>query len=158
MSARRRAPGRVGLRQVLYFSVSLTLGGCGLQSDDSPPLVRKESWEAAFNRGDAAAVAGLYSQDAELIVSGERPIHGRRAISRALAKMMQPGIRVHIETARAAAAGSLAYFYGPYTVLQQQRVVERGMYLEVWHQYGGRWLIDLDVNSRGPPSPSSSQH
>lgn len=56
------------------------------------------------------------------------------------------------------AAGHLAYFYGPYTVLSKQQVVERGTYLEVWRRYGTQWLIELDVNATGAPMIQSPQH
>ncbi len=129
----------------------LCLGGCGIRAEGKPPLARKQLWEVFFNRGDSASVARLYSPNAELVMSGAPPVHGRQAIGAAVAKMVQSGAKVAIETDRSAAAGDLAYFFGPYTVFVRHRVVERGTYLEVWHRYGGRWLIDLDVNATDAP-------
>ncbi|HJS89783.1 MAG TPA: nuclear transport factor 2 family protein [Steroidobacteraceae bacterium] len=135
------------VRLLLLLSISLALCGCRPATESNPPLARKQSWEILFNRGDSAAVADLYSQNAELVMSGAAPIHGRQAIHTAIAKMAKSGAKVSVEVDRSAAAGDFAYFYGPYTVFLQQKVIERGTYLEVWHRYSGHWLLDLDVNA-----------
>jgi uncharacterized protein (TIGR02246 family) len=140
----------------LAFAAILTVAGCSSPLDSGPPLARKNSWEESFNRGDAAGVAALYAPDAELVMSGEAPIRGRAAIRAAIGKMLHSGVKVRIESDRAAAAGGLAYFYGPYEVSSDRGVVERGTYLEVWHHYGERWLIELDVNATGSAIISGS--
>lgn len=149
--------GCAGVRLLLLLSISSGLCGCRPGTDSNPPLARKQSWETFFNRGDSAAVAELYSQNAELVMSGAPPIRGRPAIHTAIAKMAKSGVKVRVEVDRSAAAGDFAYFSGPYTVLLQQKVVERGTYLEVWHRYSGRWLLDLDVNATGAPILGSPQ-
>jgi uncharacterized protein (TIGR02246 family) len=146
------------LRLALLCAVILAMGGCSGSIHSGPPLARKQSWEVSFNQGDAATVAALYAPNAELVMSGEPPIRGRAAIRAAIDKMLHSGVKVRIETDRAAAAGSLAYFYGPYEVLSSQKVVERGTYLEVWRRYGPQWLIELDVNATGARIIPGSQH
>jgi uncharacterized protein (TIGR02246 family) len=134
------------------------MGGCGGSMHSGPPLARKQTWEVSFNQGDAATVAALYAPDAQLVMSGEAPIRGRAPIRAAIDKMLYSGVKVRIGTDRAAAAGNLAYFYGPYEVSSSQRVVERGTYLEVWRRYGRQWLIELDVNATGARIIPGSQH
>ncbi len=136
----------------------LALAGCKGRADSEPPLAQKHSWEVSFNRGDSAAVAALYAPNAELVMSGTAPIHGRDAIRAAVDKMIQSGVKVRIDTDRRTAAGDLAYFYGPYTVSSRGTVVERGTYLEIWRRYGTQWLIDLDVNATGAPVTASPPH
>lgn len=84
-------------------------------------------------------------------MSGAAPVRGHAAIRAAIDKMVQSGVKVHIDTARAEPAGDLAYFYGPYSVSAKQGVVERGTYLEIWRRHGGQWLLELDVNATGAP-------
>lgn len=83
------------------------------------------------------------------------PVRGSDAIRKAIEKMARLGVKVGIDTDRAAVADHVAYFYGPYSVLSKQGVVERGTYLEVWRYTRGEWLIELDVNAIGAPT---SQH
>lgn len=148
--------GQGQLSLALALAVIGFLGGCS--SPTGPALARKRSWEVSFNQGHASAVAALYAPDAELVMSGETPIRGRTAIGAVIDKMVHSGIKVKISTDRAAAAGDLAYFYGSYETSSSRNVVERGTYLEVWHRYGGRWLIDYDVNAAGAPIAPASQH
>jgi uncharacterized protein (TIGR02246 family) len=115
----------------------------------SPEL--KHSWEVAFNRGDAAAVAALYAQDAQLVMSGSSPVRGRAGIEEAVRRMIQSGVKVRIASEQNLGSGSLAYVSGPYAVLEGEggREVETGQYVEVWSNHEGTWLIDLDVNAAG---------
>ncbi len=155
----RRPLRRHGLaRLVPLLGLFAVVGGCGARADTGAPIARKRLWEAFFNRGEPAAVAGLYGRHAELVLSGAAPIRGRSAIRAAVARMVQSGVKVRIHTDRSAAAGDLAYFFGPYTVLLKQRVVERGTYLEVWRRHGRRWLIDFDVNATGAPIVRRPRH
>lgn len=122
------------------------------------PLTQKRSWEVSFNGGNAAAVAALYAPDAELVMSDAAPVRGRAAIRAQVDKMIQSGVKVRIDTARAHRAGDLAYFYGPYSVSSKRGIVERGTYLEIWRRHDGRWLIELDVNATGAPIERTPQH
>jgi uncharacterized protein (TIGR02246 family) len=130
-----------------------SLGACG-QSFTQPGVSpeRKHSWEVAFNRGDAAAVAALYADGAQLVMSGSPPVRGKAGIEEAVRKMIQSGVKVRIESQRNLGSGSLAYVYGPYAVLEKEggREIETGSYVEVWSNHDGTWLIDLDVNAAGP--------
>ena len=110
----RRSLERRGLaRLVPFLALLLVVGGCSARAGAGAPMGRKRLWEAFFNRGDAAAVAGLYSRNAELVLSGAPPIRGRGAIRAAVTKMVHSGVKVRIRTDRSAAAGELAYFFGP---------------------------------------------
>ena len=141
----------------LVVSVGLVaslLAGCADAATTTPGVSPdlKHSWEVSFNKGDAAAVAKLYSDQAELVMSGSKPVRGRAAIQAAVDEMIKSGVKVRIGSAQNVGAGDLAYVYGPYSVLENEagRVLETGTYVEVWRRRGGAWQIDLDVNSVGP--------
>jgi uncharacterized protein (TIGR02246 family) len=131
------------------------LAACGGGAEVSSPGVSpelKHSWEVSFNKGDADAVAKLYSDRAELVMSGSSPVHGRDAIHKAVDDMIKSGVKVQIGSAQNVGSGDLAYVYGPYSVIEHDggKIVEAGTYVEVWRRRGGTWQIDLDVNSTGP--------
>jgi uncharacterized protein (TIGR02246 family) len=140
------------------MALALSVAGCGGPQSTGLPLVQKHSWEDSFNKGNSAAVGALYAPDAELVMSGVAPVRGREAIRAAVDKMVQSGVKVRIDTARAQLAGDLAYFYGPYSVSSKQGVVERGTYLEIWRRHGEHWLIELDVNATGAPIDPTPPH
>ncbi len=133
--------------------VCIVSSGCGpgiVMPGVSPDL--KHSWEVAFNRRDAAAVAALYSDDAQLVMSGSPPVRGKAAIRAVIADMIKSGVKVRIGMDRNLGSGDIAYVYGAYSVLDPSgdHAVEKGRYVEVWSRHAGTWRIDLDVNAAVP--------
>lgn len=70
-------------------------------------------WDAAFNRGDAAAVAQLYSPDAQVLPTNKTPVQGTAAIQEFFAGLIKGGYTNHeIETLEVREAGDLGYQTG----------------------------------------------
>ena len=64
---------------------------------------------AAFLRGDAAAVAQLYTETAQVIAPGEPVARGRAAIAAAWQKAIDAGVKdLSLDTAEVESAGDLA--------------------------------------------------
>jgi ketosteroid isomerase-like protein len=147
-------------RLVCAFGVILALTACG-DSVVSPgvPVELKHSWEVSFNQGDSAAVAALYSEEAQLVMSGAAPIRGKAAIRKTVDDMIKSGVKLRIGAAQNVGSGDIAYVYGPYSVFEHEggREVESGTYIEVWRRRAGGWLIDLDVNAVGVPVAAQPQ-
>jgi uncharacterized protein (TIGR02246 family) len=147
-------PGRL----LCALSLMFALNACG-DAVTSPgvPVELKHSWEVAFNRGDAAAVAALYSDEAQLVLSGTARIRGKAAIRTTINDMIKSGVKLRIGAEQNVGSGDIAYVYGPYSVLEHEggREVESGAYIEVWRRRAGVWLIDLDVNAVGPAIPAA---
>jgi uncharacterized protein (TIGR02246 family) len=137
------------------------LAGCGTSEITSPGVAPelKHSWEVSFNKGDADAVANLYSDQAVLVMSGSKPVEGRDGIHKTVDDMIKSGVKVRIGSAQNVSSGELAYVYGPYSVLDHEggREVEKGTYVEVWRRRAGTWQIDLDINSTGPAAVPPDQ-
>jgi uncharacterized protein (TIGR02246 family) len=132
----------------------MMLAGCGSSEITSPGVAPelKHAWEVSFNKGDAGAIAKLYSDRAVLVMSGSKPVQGRDGIHKVLDDMIKSGVKVQIGSVQNMGTGDLAYVYGPYSVLEHEGggVVENGTYVEVWRRRRGAWQIDLDINSAGP--------
>ena len=72
-----------------------------------------DRWNAAFNSGDAAAVAALYTDDGLVLPHTHAIVRGPIAISDFWAGMISAGIKDHgIELLDAQDAGELAYSSG----------------------------------------------
>ncbi|MBS0366580.1 MAG: DUF4440 domain-containing protein [Proteobacteria bacterium] len=152
----KRAARRVAtMATAAIAAVTVLLSGCAKPAVTSPGVSPdlKHSWEVNFNEGDAAAVAALYAPQAQLVLSGMPPIHGREAIRSEVEKIIRSGIKVRIATQQNFGAGDLAYAYGGYTMFEHEggKEIERGSYIEVWRRRSGIWQIDLDVNATGAP-------
>jgi uncharacterized protein (TIGR02246 family) len=112
-------------------------------------------FSAAYVRGDAAAMADLYTSDAVIFPERSERITGREAIARYWT--LQPGRRVtrHVVTpARIVVDGDHAYDYGSYEIAGERDGTTwgpfRGKYVVVWRRDKGTWRMQLDIWNSGP--------
>ncbi len=101
---------------------------------------------AAFLRGDARAVADLYTEDAQVIAPGAPVARGRSAIAAAWQKAMDSGIKdVRLDTADVESAGDLAYETGTVRLVGKDGAVSAERYVVVWKRAGGQWKLHRDI-------------
>lgn len=151
------------LRVVLLIAMSLSCGA-SLSAQVSPrdsvelhELARQFS--AAFVRGDAAAMANLYTPDGVIFPEQSAWVTGREAIRRYFTPA--PGRRIthHLLTpSRIVVDGQHAYDYGTYEIAGERDGVawgpSRGKYVVVWRRQGDSWRMQLDIwNSLAKPGP-----
>jgi uncharacterized protein (TIGR02246 family) len=61
--------------------VRLTLVAAPASAQDKATIAKlNDAWAAAFNRGDASAVAAMYTEDAFVLPPGAEMVKGRAAI------------------------------------------------------------------------------
>ncbi len=111
----------------------------------------------AVNRGDAAAMAAVYSSDAKVLPPGGEPVGGPAAIEAFWHGALQLGIKsARLETDEVELQGARAIEIGRYTLEGEAgRVLDRGKYLVVWRQEAGEWRLHRDIwNSNGSAGAS----
>lgn len=116
-------------------------------------------FSAAYLRGDAAAMAGLYTTDAVLFPERSEMITGLEAIRRYWT--LRPGRRItrHVATpSRITVDGDHAYDYGVYEIAGENAGESwgphRGKYVIVWRRAPAGWRMQLDIwNSRPETTP-----
>ena len=142
------------LRLAVVLALSL-LGGSTLTAQIAPAdsleisdLARRFS--AAFIRGDAAAMADLYTADGVIFPEQSEWISGREAIRRYFTP--RPGQRItrHLLTpSRVVVDGRHAYDYGTYEIAGERDGTAwgpvRGKYVVVWRREGDSWRMQLDI-------------
>ena len=107
--------------------------------------------EQAFNRGDAAAVAALYTEDATLLPPGADILSGRGAAQARWQAAYDTGARnlsldpVSVETYGGDAAREIGRFTleAPGRGGQTARV--EGKYVVVWKKTADGWRLDTDI-------------
>jgi uncharacterized protein (TIGR02246 family) len=110
------------------------------------------AFSAAFAAGDAAAVAGMYTEAARLLPPNAPIVEGRDAIERFWVGVMASGIKaVDLKTSEVEAFGDTAVECGSATLYAPSgAVADRGKYLVVWKYVEGRWRLHRDCwNSNG---------
>jgi uncharacterized protein (TIGR02246 family) len=114
-------------------------------------------FSAAYMRGDAAAMAALYTPDAVIFPERSEWIAGREAIARYWT--LPPGRRItrHLVTpTRIVVDGEHAYDYGTFEIAgERDRTAwgpSRGKYVVVWRRTKDGWRMQLDIwNSVAQP-------
>jgi uncharacterized protein (TIGR02246 family) len=115
-----------------------------------------DQWMAAFNKGDAAAVAAMYTIDAYVLPDGREMVKGRPAIE-ALWKQQMAGATVEkITTLDVKPLGAnAAREIGTATMKTKdqppQDVVIK--YAVVWQKEGGQWKLLQDIWNMNKPMP-----
>ena len=107
-----------------------------------------DRFAAALNKGDAAAAAAMYTQDATVLPAGAPIVRGRAAIEAMWRQQTQQLEAVKIETTEVKPlGGNAARELGTATLRTKsqppQDIVVK--YAVVWQKEGGRWKLLLDM-------------
>ena len=109
---------------------------------------------AEFLKGDAAALAGHYAEDAMVLPPNSDFVKGRAAIQAFWQSFIDGGYKhFALATLEVGASGDLAYEVGTYEVGMTPGAAEdRGKFLVVWKKAGGKWWIHRDTFSSNMPA------
>jgi uncharacterized protein (TIGR02246 family) len=109
---------------------------------------------SAVERGDAAALAALYSQQAILLPPHSDFVSGGDAIRQFWQQVLELGIKqVALETLEVQDYGDTAHEVGRYTLrMGDGQPVDSGKYLVVWRREGGTWKLHRDVWNTSRPA------
>jgi uncharacterized protein (TIGR02246 family) len=113
-----------------------------------------KAFMAAVARGDAAAIAALYTATAQVLPPGGQPAQGRDAIQNAFQGMIDTGARdLTLSTLEVEAHGDTAHEVGAWALRGKDgTAVDNGKYVVIWKKEGGQWRLHRDIwNSSVPP-------
>jgi uncharacterized protein (TIGR02246 family) len=140
----------------LLVSLSVSLTGAPAKSEDIAQV--RAAIEAgnlkfgeAVRKGDAAAIAALYSEDATLMPPDSDTIKGRQAIQASWNRSLQMGIKdAVLTTVELSGAGDYAYEIGKVLLTIQpsgQATMQlEGKYVVVWKKAAsGSWQLHVDI-------------
>ncbi len=113
----------------------------------------------AFNKGDAAAVAGMYTKDAKLLPPNSEMMEGTQNIQAYWQGAISAGGKLDaLETVEVEARGDMAAELGKYTLTMPQAgggtITDQGKYLVVWKRQGRTWKLARDIWNTSKPLPA----
>ena len=116
-----------------------------------------EIFMAAFSRGDAAALAAIYTEDGKLLPPHSDIITGKQAIEAFWQGAMDMGIKqIRLESLDVEGEGHMAYDVGKVTLLGADgQMIDTGKYVVVWKQEHGQWKVHFDIWNSNLPAPTS---
>ena len=107
-----------------------------------------DAWTAAFNKGDAAAVAALYTEDAYVLPPGSVMVKGRAAIEAFWRQAAQQMTDAKLTTLDVLPLGrSAAREIGTVTLKTKSQPPQEvvGKYVVVWRKVGRDWKLATDI-------------
>ena len=108
----------------------------------------------AFRRGDATAIANLYTGDAQLLPANSDFVRGTTAIRAFWESVIAMGLAdASLETAEIDAHGDTVIEVGRYQLMAPANIVaDAGKYLVVWRRDGGTWKLHRDIWTTSQPT------
>jgi uncharacterized protein (TIGR02246 family) len=107
-----------------------------------------DQWAEAFNKGDAATLAAMYTSDAYVLPAGAPMVKGRAGIEDFWRQAMQQLSDVKITTLEVKPLGANALReIGTATFKKKTQPPQDGAlkYAVVWQKEGGRWKLLQDI-------------
>jgi uncharacterized protein (TIGR02246 family) len=108
----------------------------------------EDQWGAAFSKGDAAAVAAMYTEDAYVLPAGAPMAHGRDDIQKFWGAAMQQLSDVKCTAVDVKPLGrSAAREIGTCTFKTKGATPQDGAlkYAVVWQKVNGQWMLNTDI-------------
>ena len=108
----------------------------------------------AVASGNAASVAGLFTEDATVMPPNSEPVKGRPAIEKLFQAMIAAGIKgVALTAQEVEAHGDTATEVGVYSVKDSTgKEMDRGKYMTVWKRAQGQWKLHRDIWNSSMPA------
>lgn len=127
--------------------LATTVQARGLKSEID---AANQKFGAAYDKGDAAAIARLYTPHAQVFPPGADIATGRDAIQKTWAGIIQSGLKITgLQTVSVEQYGSAAREVGRFTGeapdAQKQMVKLEGKYVVIWKREHGTWMLDSDI-------------
>jgi uncharacterized protein (TIGR02246 family) len=130
--------------------LALPASASAQESMDADAAIRagSQAWAAAWNAGDAKALAALYTEDAIVMAPGGEPAQGRTAIMEAFQAAIEEaaGAQNKTMTKEVMAMGDWAIELGGFvTDAASGSHLDHGPFVAVWKKVDGKWLIHRDI-------------
>jgi uncharacterized protein (TIGR02246 family) len=148
------------MKNAMLAATVLLLFGCS-QPPPAPPApvpnlkaqidANNAAWAAAANRGDAAAVAAMYTENATMLPPGMEMQQGRAAIQKTIAAIGGSGIKnfaltaIDVSQVGPDTAREIGRVTADAPAPKKKFVKVEGKYVVIWKQVAGKWMLDVDI-------------
>ena len=117
-----------------------------------------KKFSEAVAKGDAAALAKLYTTDAEILPPGSPPVKGREGIEKAFASLVSQFKKISFQTREVHPMGNLALEVSSWKLEDASGKGPEGKGMVLWKKVGGTWQLYRDIwNDNGSPAPAPAE-
>jgi ketosteroid isomerase-like protein len=140
---------------IALLALAATSGCERTAAPEEFPQVVADGWLGAFNSGDVAGIALMYSDDAEVLPPDQPTVSGREAIE-AFWQSYSPGqVRIEVSEVTAERLGPYWFREGSYAAKFPDEGEPRvGKFIELWRKVDANWLLYRHMWNRNSPLPA----
>lgn len=113
-------------------------------------------FEEAVAKGDAAAIAKLYAEDAEILPPDSPPKKGREEIQKEFAGLVGAFKKITLKTVEVHPMGNLALEVSSWKLEDASGKGPEGKALVLWKKHGSTWQLYRDMWSANAPPPPAA--
>lgn len=128
--------------------LALPSAALGQGADDAEAAIAEgtAAWAAAWDAGDGAGIAALYTGGAMLLPPGSGSVEGHDAIQAFWQKQLESGMQLALESNEVEIHSDIAIVVGSYVFTGADGAhVDHGKYIEVRKRVDGSWKIHRDI-------------
>lgn len=121
----------------------------------NPLAGTSERFEAAVARGDAAALADMFTTDGEIMPPNGLRMKGRTAILGFLKGFLALKLTVQDTVLTSRVQGDIGIKSGNYVIRDASgKDVDHGKWIEAWRREKGQWRMTHDIWNSDVPTPA----
>lgn len=142
---------QIGATAVIFAGVVFV--GCGSAPAENKTAADEVTamWTNAFNSGNAATLAALYTENARSTAPAGGPSRGRKDIEAYWREDMKSGEKTTLKTTDSVAQGNLLHVGGTYQVGAKNGArVAYGQFEQLWTRDNGAWKVASEIWSLDP--------
>lgn len=115
----------------------------------------RELYIAAFNSGNAAELASLYTEQGQLLLPHNDVIEGFQALKKGFESMLKAGIKsIQLVVVEMDHLGSIAWESGRYWSFGKSgQEIDQGKYIIIWKLQALQWKIHCKMFNTNLPNP-----
>jgi uncharacterized protein (TIGR02246 family) len=135
-------------KAMLFATAFMLVAAPALAQNAATIQQLNDKWTDAFNKGDAAAVAAMYAENAYLLPPDHDMVKGRSAIEAFWKQASQQVGNAKLVTVDVQPLGpTSAREVGTLTLETKAQPPQQivGKYAVVWRRIGGQWLLVTDI-------------
>ena len=119
-------------------------------------VAQDEKFMEAFNKGAAAGIAALYTEDGQLLPPNSDFVSGKEAVQKFWQGAMDMGVKsAELETVEVEGMGKMACEVGKYTLFADgEQMIDSGKYIVIWKKGAdSQWKLHRDIWTSSMPIP-----
>ncbi len=119
-------------------------------------VAANENFVAAFNKGDSAGLAALYTENGQILPPNSGFVKGKQAIQTFWQALFDMGIKAaKLEIVEVEGYSDTVIEVSKYTLQGEEgQVLDQGKYIVIWKQENGQWKLHRDIFNSSMPAPA----